>query len=196
MKIFPHSISSKSLIGHFFVVSRGAALLFLLLLFLFVTNVGDLDADAIEFVIAIFVLPIANAIIFKAYGPVSVEALFEKSAPVELSIRRPYFSEIVTLLFFILAIPILYFDFSLSVEPLHYLTNIAPAFHIYNGGILLNDTFSQYGPGPMVATYLAGLFFGFSFSSFVVLKLFHLWFFNFLICGFPISSFVVFHFLI
>src|SRR5262249_32403466 len=49
---------------------------------------------------------------------------------------------------------VLYFDFSLYADPLHYLTNIGPALHLLHGGILMVDTFSQYGPGPIVATLL------------------------------------------
>lgn len=48
----------------------------------------------------------------------------------------------------------LYFDFSFHGDPLHYLANIGPALHLLHGGILMIDTFSQYGPGPIVATML------------------------------------------
>ncbi|OSJ21492.1 hypothetical protein BSZ19_49720 [Bradyrhizobium japonicum] len=47
------------------------------------------------------------------------------------------------------------FDFSLSAEPFHYMTNVGPALHLMNGGTLMVDTFSQYGPGPVLITYLA-----------------------------------------
>lgn len=50
------------------------------------------------------------------------------------------------------ALPFLFFDFSLAVEPLHYLTVMGPAVHLLNGGILLADTFSQYGPGAVLST--------------------------------------------
>ena len=50
---------------------------------------------------------------------------------------------------------VLCFDFSLSADPLHYMTNIGPALHLMHGGTLMVDTFSQYGPGPVLLTYLA-----------------------------------------
>lgn len=49
------------------------------------------------------------------------------------------------------ALPFLFFDFSLAAEPLHYLTIMGPAVHLRNGGTLLVDTFSQYGPGAVLA---------------------------------------------
>ncbi len=50
---------------------------------------------------------------------------------------------------------VLCFDSSLSADALHYMTNIGPALHLMNGGTLMVDTFSQYGPGPILITYLA-----------------------------------------
>jgi hypothetical protein len=50
---------------------------------------------------------------------------------------------------------VLYFDFSLYSDPFHYLTNIGPALHLQHGGRLMVDTFSQYGPGPVVTTLAA-----------------------------------------
>ena len=47
-----------------------------------------------------------------------------------------------------------FFDFSLRHDVAHYLTNIAPALHLLHGGTLLVDTFSQYGPGPVLMTLL------------------------------------------
>ena len=47
------------------------------------------------------------------------------------------------------------FDFSLATDAFHYMTNIGPALHLMNGGTLMVDTFSQYGPGPVLLTYLA-----------------------------------------
>jgi hypothetical protein len=50
---------------------------------------------------------------------------------------------------------IMYFDFSLNLEPLHYLTIAAPAFHFLHGGTLMVDVFSQYGPGPVFTAVCA-----------------------------------------
>ena len=50
---------------------------------------------------------------------------------------------------------VLCFDFSLPTDVLHYMTNIGPARHLMGGGTLMVDTFSQYGPGPVLLTYLA-----------------------------------------
>ena len=47
-----------------------------------------------------------------------------------------------------------YFDFSLPSDAIHYLTNVAPALHLRFGGVLMVDTFSQYGPGPVLMTLL------------------------------------------
>lgn len=49
----------------------------------------------------------------------------------------------------------MFFDFSLQLEVLHYLTNVAPALHMQAGGTPMVDTFSQYGPAPVVLTRLA-----------------------------------------
>jgi hypothetical protein len=47
-----------------------------------------------------------------------------------------------------------FFDFSLPADALHNMTNIGPALHLRFGGVLMVDTFSQYGPGPVVLTLL------------------------------------------
>ncbi|MET4450295.1 hypothetical protein [Bradyrhizobium sp. RT3b] len=47
-----------------------------------------------------------------------------------------------------------YFDFSLPADALHNMTNIGPALHLRFGGVLMVDTFSQYGPGPVLVTLL------------------------------------------
>jgi hypothetical protein len=52
-----------------------------------------------------------------------------------------------------------YFDFSLNIDVFHYLGNIGPAVHMLHGGTPMVDTFSLYGPGPIIATY-AGLAIG------------------------------------
>lgn len=52
---------------------------------------------------------------------------------------------------------IVYFDFSLNLEPIHYLTIAGPAWHLLSGGTLMVDVFSQYGPGPVLIAVLAWL---------------------------------------
>jgi hypothetical protein len=47
-----------------------------------------------------------------------------------------------------------FFDFSLPSDAIHYLTNVAPALHVRFGGVVMVDTFSQYGPGPVLMTLL------------------------------------------
>jgi hypothetical protein len=49
---------------------------------------------------------------------------------------------------------VIFFDFSLANDVAHYLTNIGPALHLLHGGRLMVDTFSQYGPGPVLVTLL------------------------------------------
>jgi hypothetical protein len=56
------------------------------------------------------------------------------------------------LLVVIAAMAVFYFDFGLPADPMHYLTNASPGMRLLHGGIPLVDTFSQYGPGPMIAT--------------------------------------------
>jgi hypothetical protein len=53
------------------------------------------------------------------------------------------------------AAAVFFFDFSLSADTLHYLTNVGPALHLLGGGTLMVNTFSQYGPGPVLLEYLA-----------------------------------------
>ncbi|MFK4658857.1 hypothetical protein ABIF97_008791 [Bradyrhizobium japonicum] len=55
----------------------------------------------------------------------------------------------------LVASTVLSFDFSLSGDPFHYMTVMGPALHLLHGGTLMVDTFSQYGPGPVLVTYLA-----------------------------------------
>lgn len=65
----------------------------------------------------------------------------------------------------VLLLPLLFFDFSLSTEVLHFLTNMAPAIQLQHGGVLMVDTFSQYGPGPVLATLGGFKLFGNSFGA-------------------------------
>jgi hypothetical protein len=78
------------------------------------------------------------------------------------------------------------FDFSLAADAMHYLTNVGPALHLMAGGTLMVDTFSQYGPGPVLLEYLAFQFGPASFGAaniavqfcniaFYILFLFALW---------------------
>jgi hypothetical protein len=69
----------------------------------------------------------------------------------ETVVRHEYGS-MAFLLIVLAALSFLFFDFSMAVEPLHYMTIIGPAVHLLNGGALLVDTFSQYGPGPVLST--------------------------------------------
>jgi hypothetical protein len=84
----------------------------------------------------------------------------------------------------------LYFDFLFHSDPLHYLTNIGPALHLLHGGILMVDTFSQYGPGPVVATLLGFRIAPISFGTAnVVVQLFNLAFYiGFLACLYRMTS--------
>lgn len=50
---------------------------------------------------------------------------------------------------------VFFFDFSLAADALHYMTNIGPALRLMSGGTLMVDTFSQYGPGPVLLMYAA-----------------------------------------
>jgi len=51
------------------------------------------------------------------------------------------------------------FDFSLMHDALHYMTIVGPALHVLHGGTPMVDTFSQYGPGPVLLT-VAGFLIG------------------------------------
>ncbi|MDE5461756.1 hypothetical protein [Bradyrhizobium sp. CSS354] len=59
------------------------------------------------------------------------------------------------LAFALVAGTVLTFDFSLAADPFHYMTVVGPALHLLHGGTLMVDTFSQYGPGPVLVAYLA-----------------------------------------
>jgi hypothetical protein len=84
----------------------------------------------------------------------------------------------------IIVVCLLYFDFSLRLDAMHYLTNVGPALHIMHSGKLMVDAFSQYGPGPTAAT-LAALTLGpktFG-SAALLVQLFNLSFYAlFLVC--------------
>ena len=63
--------------------------------------------------------------------------------------------QIAALCFTIALTFIAYFDFSLNLEPTHYLTIAGPALHLLSGGTLMVDVFSQYGPGPVLIAIVA-----------------------------------------
>ena len=91
----------------------------------------------------------ACALLLAAAGLFRLEAVLERRNPRALARIRS-----IALLTAAAATCVLYFDFSLSADPQHYLTNVGPAVHLLHGGQLMVDTFSQYGPGPVVATML------------------------------------------
>ena len=91
----------------------------------------------------------ACALLLAAAGLFRLEAVLERRNPRALARIRS-----IALLTAAAATCVLYFDFSLSADPQHYLTNVGPAVHLLHGGRLMVDTFSQYGPGPVVATML------------------------------------------
>ena len=51
-----------------------------------------------------------------------------------------------------------FFDLSLILDPLHYLTIVGPAVNVLHGATPMVDAFSQYGPGPVAVTLLAFAF--------------------------------------
>ena len=63
--------------------------------------------------------------------------------------------KLVAFLLGLIVVIALFFDFSLAADPFHYMTIIGPALHLLHGGTLMIDTFSQYGPGPVLLAYLA-----------------------------------------
>jgi len=59
------------------------------------------------------------------------------------------------------AVPIVYFDLRFNSDVLHFLTNAGPANQMLrSGGIPLVDTYSQYGLGPLLATWISFLLAG------------------------------------
>jgi hypothetical protein len=58
----------------------------------------------------------------------------------------------------IVAIPYFYFDYRFDTDVLHFLTNVGPASQmIFADSVPMVTAFSQYGPGPMVMTWLTFL---------------------------------------
>ena len=58
----------------------------------------------------------------------------------------------------ILLTSIFFLDLSLRSDVLHFLINIGPALQTWRGGVPMVDAFSQYGPGPLLLTYLSFVF--------------------------------------
>jgi len=95
------------------------------------------------------------ALMFALFGLAAVAtlgrfeaALIQKGAKVLQTVRT------AALCVAVLATIIVFFDFSLANDLAHYLTNLGPALHLLHGGRLMVDTFSQYGPGPVLITLI------------------------------------------
>lgn len=82
-----------------------------------------------------------------------------------LSVVRRSWVRLVLLGATIVLLPLLFFDASLDGDPGHYMAYLAAALHLTHGGVLLVDTFSQYGPGPVVVVYLGSLITGTTFAG-------------------------------
>ncbi|MBR0953457.1 hypothetical protein [Bradyrhizobium canariense] len=80
--------------------------------------------------------------------------IFERRLTASRSARLPS-AQRAALAVALLASSVLSFDFSLASDPFHYMTVVGPALHLMHGGTLMVDTFSQYGPGPVLVAYLA-----------------------------------------
>ncbi len=69
--------------------------------------------------------------------------------------------ETKTLFASLVAVFVVYFDVRFNSDVLHFLTNAGPANQLLNsGGLPMVDTFSQYGLGPMLMTWVAFVFGG------------------------------------
>src|SRR5262249_10447508 len=79
------------------------------------------------------------------------EAALARRGPKPLQAAR-----IAALCVAITAAVVRFFAFSVTSDVAHYMTNVGPVLHLLHGGALMVDTFSQYGPGPVLIT-LAGL---------------------------------------
>ena len=61
----------------------------------------------------------------------------------------------LALLALLMAVFVVWFDVRFNTDVLHFMTNAAPANQmLHAGGVPLIDTFSQYGQGPMLMTWL------------------------------------------
>jgi hypothetical protein len=122
----------------------GAGGLVLLMTFLQSLGVDGKALDLALYVFAVAILPLLCAAAALKLGYVFSE--------VPETVVGSQYGSMLFLLAALFALPFLFFDFSLAVEPLHYLTVMGPAVHLLNGGILFADTFSQYGPGAVLST--------------------------------------------
>jgi hypothetical protein len=95
------------------------------------------------------------ALIFALFGLAAVVALVKfEAALVRRGVTRLQRVRTAALCIAVTATFIIFFDFSLASDLAHYLTNLGPALHLLHGGTLMVDTFSQYGPGPVLITLL------------------------------------------
>jgi hypothetical protein len=95
------------------------------------------------------------AILVAAFGIVAVAMSAKlEAALIPYGARTLRAARTAALCIAVAAAVIAFFDFSLASEIAHYLTNIGPALHLLHGGTLMVDTFSQYGPGPLLITLL------------------------------------------
>jgi hypothetical protein len=100
-------------------------------------------------------LPLGVAIVLAALAILSIAAL--TTLEIRLRDRAIRHSRVIyrgSLALVIGLACLCYFDFSLPADALHNMTNIGPALHLKFGGVLMFDTFSQYGPGPVLMTLL------------------------------------------
>jgi hypothetical protein len=98
---------------------------------------------------------LGHALLLAAFGIAAVVALGKLEAALIRRGSNPLrVARTVALCVAILGVIIGFFDWSLNNDVFHYLTNVAPALHVLHGGTLMVDTFSQYGPGPVLVTLL------------------------------------------
>ena len=95
------------------------------------------------------------AMLLAAFGMAAVAMLAKLEATlIRRSSRTLRAARTAALCIAVAAAFIVFFDFSLTSDIAHYLTNVGPALHLLHGGTLMVDTFSQYGPGPILITLL------------------------------------------
>ncbi|MEQ1671380.1 MAG: hypothetical protein ABL893_11015, partial [Hyphomicrobium sp.] len=96
-----------------------------------------------------------------------------------------------TLIGGMIAVALFYFDFSLSADTMHYMTNVGPALALLDGATPMVNAFSQYGPGPVIATYAAFVIGSPTIGvANIIVQIFNLTFYNvWLACLFRMSRF-------
>jgi hypothetical protein len=113
---------------------------------LLLAGVTDKKLDLALYATGVTIIPVVAAVVcLPAWGT---------SRQIGRSSDRTTRARYWPLVLALMSLPILFFDYSLAVDPFPYLTNIGPAVHLLNGGTLLVDTFSQYGPGPVLLTFV------------------------------------------